>query len=329
MQLEKKRDIYVDVSKGIAMLMVVSIHTEVFHEINFPYPIIAVPFFFFMSGFFDKSDKPLRQWIGKTSLSLIGTTVIWTTIGFIYLSFLNLVKTGFSVSALSTVPYLFNFGVAWFLVALFYAKILVWLFSKLKLPVYIVLLIFIAAGAFISKINIPVLVDEGIAAIPFYYLGKVIYPYLRRIRNFELTMLALLGLACMIAMRGNWFPCTLVPIDIDYHVMMYPVFFITTSLSFATIIWVSRKLANISFLADYGTQSLGILVIHPLLLHTCAVVLNRVFIVGSALWIAFFLCAYVAVCILSYYFSVLISRHCPILLGKKPRSLKWDGPQEM
>ena len=136
MQLEKKRDIYVDVSKGIAMLMVVSIHTEVFHEINFPYPIIAVPFFFFMSGFFDKSDKPLRQWIGKTSLSLIGTTVIWTTIKFVYLSFLNLVKTGFSVSALSTVPYLFNFGVAWFLVALFYAKILVWLFSKLKLPVY-------------------------------------------------------------------------------------------------------------------------------------------------------------------------------------------------
>lgn len=46
-----KRDEFVDVAKGIAMLLVVRIHTEVFGVINAPYPVIAVPFFFFISGF--------------------------------------------------------------------------------------------------------------------------------------------------------------------------------------------------------------------------------------------------------------------------------------
>ena len=42
--MSKQRDLYVDVAKGIAMLLVVRIHSEVFGVLQVPYPIIAVPY---------------------------------------------------------------------------------------------------------------------------------------------------------------------------------------------------------------------------------------------------------------------------------------------
>ena len=57
-------------------------------------------------------------------------------------------------------------------------------------------------------------------------------------------------------------------------------------------------------------------VLHPLMLHTCAVILNRVFIPSSGTWIVAFLFAYILVCIVSYYCTLLIIKHCPVLLGR-------------
>lgn len=56
MIVNQTRDDYVDVAKGICILLVVCIHTEVFGVIGMPFTYIAVPMFFFMSGFYDKSD---------------------------------------------------------------------------------------------------------------------------------------------------------------------------------------------------------------------------------------------------------------------------------
>jgi fucose 4-O-acetylase-like acetyltransferase len=47
------RDTYVDVAKGVLILLIVSIHAEVFSVIGTPFSFIAVPMFFFMSGFYD------------------------------------------------------------------------------------------------------------------------------------------------------------------------------------------------------------------------------------------------------------------------------------
>jgi fucose 4-O-acetylase-like acetyltransferase len=62
----KDRDTFVDIAKGIGMLMIVRIHTEVFSTISCPYPIIAVPLFFFLSGFYDNTTKPLKEWLPKS-----------------------------------------------------------------------------------------------------------------------------------------------------------------------------------------------------------------------------------------------------------------------
>lgn len=314
--MEKQRDTFVDVAKGIAMLLVVRIHTEVFGSIHAPYPIIAVPLFFFLSGFYDNTDKPLKVWLPKAFRSLFLTGIIWALITIFYSSLLNYLKDrtinlGRLYGMLWT-----GGGVMWFLFALFWAKCGMWIVGKSRLPVWIALPLLLVWAVLVPRINLPLLLDEGIAALPFYYLGHVLYPWISKRQGGGL-LLALIGMGCILLMPMSWFPWFLVPYSADHPMLLYPLCFTMTVLSFFPVLWIGNRLSEWKWLSAYGTQTLGILVLHPLMLHTCAVALNRLFVPGSVVWVAVFLMAYVLVCILSYYFSVWIGKHFPILLGRK------------
>lgn len=310
---QKGRDTFVDVAKGIGMLMIVRIHTEVFTTIPCPYPIIAVPLFFFLSGFYDNTTKPLKEWLPKTFKSLFLVGVIWVLISFTYLSILSYAKNRTFHIEFSWENPVMAGGVEWFLFALFFAKIAMWGIHRSKLPHWFILIILIGLGGVISRIDLPLLLDEGIAALPFYYAGFACYPYLKKHIKC-LRWPALLGIACIFIMQMNWFPILLVPYS-NKPIYLYPIFFLMTLLSFMTILWLGHLLQHQEWLAKFGRQTLGILVIHPLLLHTCAISFNRLFVKGSVVWIITFLIAYVIVCIASYMFTHWIKKHTPILLG--------------
>lgn len=316
--MKNQRDAYVDVAKGIAMLLVVRIHTEVFGVINAPYPIIAVPLFFFLSGFYDNTYKPVNEWLPKTFKSLFVTGVIWVFLSFGYVSLLRYIKDGtLSVNFSLTKP-LIGGGVTWFLFALFYAKCCVSMLNKSKLPKSISFMLLLFVGAAASKTNLPLLFDEGLAATPFYYLGKLCYPYINKERNSD-KWLAVGGLVCLLLMPCRWFPWVMVPYDSNLPVVMYPLCFFMVVLSFAPVLWIAKKLTTQKWLSEYGRQTLGILVLHPLMLHTIAVTLNRLLTPGSWCWIILFLCSYVFVCVVCYYSSLWILKYCPILLGREKR----------
>lgn len=310
-----QRDEFVDVAKGIAMLLVVRIHTEVFGVINAPYPVIAVPFFFFISGFYDNTDKPLKKWLPKSFRRLFLVGLMWIFISFVYLSLLHYIKD-------RTIPIRFSLnqpiiagGATWFLFALFYAKCLAWLVTKTRIPKLLAVILLVLFGGWISRFDLPLLIDEGIGALPFYYAGKISYPYIKSHIN-QSWWLALLGLACIILMPMDWYPWVFVSYT-EKTAYLYPCLFMMTACSFMTVLWLSKKLESQKWLAIFGQQTLGILVLHPLLLHTCAIILNRVMVKGTMPWIITFLGCYVLVCFLCYYLSVLISKHIPILLGGK------------
>ena len=309
----KQRDEFVDIAKGIAMLLVVRVHTEVFNVIHAPYPIIAVPLFFFLSGFFDNTDKPLSVWLPKTFKRLFLVGIIWVAISFAYVSVLHYLKERTFVVNFSLESPLIGGGVTWFLFALFYAKCFTWLISQIHISKWIVLPILILTGGWISQTNLPLLLDEGIAALPFYYAGKVAYPFIKSNWN-SIKWVGIIGIGCMLLMPMKWFPWVLVSYA-NKSPLLYPVFFLMTVCSFASILWIARILKCQKWLANFGTQTLGILVLHPLMLHTCAITFNRVLVKGSILWDVVFICAYIIVCFACYYLSLWISKHIPFLLG--------------
>lgn len=97
----------------------------------------------------------------------------------------------------------------------------------------------------------------------------------------------------------------------------YIITLIAVMLIFSPVLLFCNLTEKCTWLANFGRRSLGIMLTHMLMLHTVAVVLNRVFEKGSISWIITFLAAYVLVCFAAYWLTVLIERYCPILLGKK------------
>ena len=312
-----QRDEFVDIAKGIAMLLVVRIHTEVFVVIDAPYPVIAVPLFFFLSGFYDNTDKPISVWLPKTFKRLFLVGVFWVFISFAYISLLHYLKERtFDINFTWEEP-LIGGGVTWFLFALFYAKCISWIISQIHISKWIVLLALVIFGGWISRMNLPLLIDEGIAAVPFYYAGKAAYHYIKS-NGDAIKLMAIIGVCCLLLMPMDWFPWVFISYA-QKSPFLYPVFFLMTICSFATILWVSKKLEKQKWLADFGTQTLGILVLHPIMLHTCAITLNRIMIKGSLHWIITFIGCYLIVCILCYYCSKWISQHFPVLLGARTK----------
>lgn len=130
-----QREKYVDIAKGIAILLIVSIHTEVFGGVGYRLSFIAVPVFFFMSGFFDRSERGVGTWLPKALKTLILPAVVWIAVVTAYIQFLGYVKN----RSWGSLPFdWYNIagsnGPAWFLFALLYAKLMVWAILRLRLP---------------------------------------------------------------------------------------------------------------------------------------------------------------------------------------------------
>lgn len=310
------RDTYIDIAKGIAMLMIVRIHTESAYEMHIPYPIIAVPFFFFVSGFFDKGDRPWGGWLKKNAYSLLVPAIIWSLITWIFVTGLSVVKSGnlYDIS----LPVIGG-GVTWFLIALFVAKILVGIIERV-VPVGLKYRQWFMYGGVVTicwtlaGINLPLMIDEGLTALPFYLLGKILYPRIKQLCGN--TGLVVAGLIIAFMMLWPPFPAAIISFNsLNDEVRLYPLFCFVIICAFLPLLRLCMLIKN-NWLSDFGQHTLGVLVIHPLVLHASSVVLNRVLVKGSVAWLMCFAVAYVVAVVFSYYATKIIVKKCPILLGK-------------
>lgn len=164
------------------------------------------------------------------------------------------------------------------------------------------------------KINLPLFFDEGCAAFPLYITGKYMYPYLSKIlSNFYLVILGVVALGAFVLHKVSF---TIVPISNGDYAPSYLLAIGLLVLCFLPFLWFSARCVRFSWLSHIGQVSLGIMLLHAPMCHTAAVVLNRVFEVGSPVWILCFLVAYIIIVALSYSLTKIIEKYCPILLGK-------------
>lgn len=312
----KNRDTYVDVAKGIGIMLIVSIHTEVFGVMGYPLSFIAVPVFFFMSGFYDRAERNIGQWFPKSLRTLILPAIIWILVVTAYIKLLGYAKD----RSWGDNPFnLFNMvgynGPAWFLFALLYAKMLTWGLIKTKLPKFAIWGGSFLVGYLGINMNMPLLFDEGCAALPIYVTGKYCYPYLRKI--LETKWLLVAGVAALCLYFWHHVSFVIVPQTNGDFAPFYLVALGVMFMCFVPFMFVSEKLHNQRWLISLGQRSLGIMLLHSPMCHTAAVVLNRVFEPDSTAWIACFLVAYVAIVFVAYWATVVIEKYVPVLLGKK------------
>lgn len=320
-KLNRKRDTYVDVAKAIGILLIVSIHTEVFGEFGYPLSFIAVPVFFFMSGLYDRSERGLGQWLPKSLKTLILPAIIWILIATAYGKILGYAKDrSWGGNPFSLYNMTGGNGAAWFLFALLYAKVLTWGIIRIKLPKFVLWGGSLLIGYAGMNINMPLLFDEGCAALPLYVTGKLAYPYLReKMENKGLLVAGIIALCLYL-----WYLVSfmIVPHSNGNFTPYYLVALGLMLLCFVPFLFISEKLQNQKWLVSLGQHSLGIMLLHAPMCHTAAVMLNRVFEPASLYWIVSFLIAYVCIVFVSYWGTVLIERYIPIMLGKKSEHMK-------
>ena len=320
-KLNRKRDTYVDVAKAIGILLIVSIHTEVFGEFGYPLSFIAVPVFFFLSGFYDRSERNIGQWLPKSLKTLILPAIIWILIATTYGKLLGYVKDrSWGENPFSLYNMTGGNGPAWFLFALLYAKVLTWGMIRIKLPKFALWGGSLLIGYAGMNINMPLLLDEGCAALPLYVTGKLSYPYLREIMENKGLLVA--GIIALCLYLWHLVSFMIVPQSNGNFTPYYLVALGLMLLCFVPFLFISEKLQNQKWLVSLGQHSLGIMLLHAPMCHTAAVILNRVFEPASLYWIVSFLIAYVCIVFVSYWGTVLIERYIPIMLGKKSENMK-------
>lgn len=170
------RDVTVDVAKGFCILLVVCIHSEVFGYVPMPFTFIAVPMFFFMSGFFDHTDKPLGHFALRNMRSLLLPAAIWTAVGVVYLMLLTLLKGDHPTYTFDPINPCTGNAPCWFLVALAWVKFFSWLFDHLRVNACVAIAVALVIGYIGINHQMPFYLDEGCAALPLYLLGKRLYP---------------------------------------------------------------------------------------------------------------------------------------------------------
>lgn len=69
-------------------------------------------------------------------------------------------------------------GPVWFLIALLYAKIITGCMVRSNLPKFVLFVCSFVIGYIGATYQMPLLIDEGMAALPLYYTGMLAFPYL-------------------------------------------------------------------------------------------------------------------------------------------------------
>ena len=192
--------------------------------------------------------------------------------------------------------------------------------SRIKLPKFVLWGGSLLIGYAGMNINMPLLFDEGCAALPLYVTGKLVYPYLREIMENKGLLVA--GVIALCLYLWHLVSFTIVPQSNGNFAPYYLVALGLMLLCFVPFLFISEKLQNQKWLVSLGQHSLGIMLLHAPMCHTAAVILNRVFEPASLFWIVSFLIAYVCIVFVSYWGTVLIERYIPIMLGKKSENMK-------
>lgn len=311
----KQRDDFIDVAKGLCILFVVTIHTELFGVLGTPYPVLAVPFFFFMSGFYDRPQLRFQELLKNNWKRLLLPTFIWMLIAYIHRSAMYYMGHGGIQFNFSWTNPIFANGAAWFIFALFYAKLIMWGVSRLRLPKFAESILVLCLGMLGCWHEMPMLLDEGLSALPLYYIGKVLYPSIKeRINN---KLLIVIGAIAFASILSPLYPYVLVPMRTEGMLLWYPLMFAIAVMSFFFFLFTSNLLKTCKWLSLYGQHTFGILLTHCIFLHTFAVIFNRTLGNGTPIWILAFALAYIFTCWASFKISRLCEKYIPLLIGKK------------
>jgi polysaccharide biosynthesis protein PslL len=336
--MSQKRLLYIDIAKGLGILLVALAHNDLADYAPFLYHWIYsfhMPLFFFLSGLFFKPEGGLIDLLRRRFDSLLKPyffSIFLIYFGAIFFNTMGL-PTAFGriLKAFYANGYSLDWVAMWFLPALFTVNLFAFLFylafrwSKNAWPRWIGLLVVLVIGAWTVnwfnplKINLlgrnlalnglPWSIDLALLAGFFFILGREVYRHVPQ--DWFTSIWMLLGAAAVNLGLNLFFPETM---DLNTRAYASPVVFTLEAISGILLIlaisrWLERGPGWLSgFFAYMGRISVLILIFHNPVQSYLTSKID--FVIGGSIYSP----------LITYPFSIAI----PVLiyeLGVKPNSI--------
>lgn len=307
----KTRIEYMDLAKGICIIMVVLFHVAKYYDttllVNRFFKLIRMPLYFFLSGFFFKSYRGFFDFLKRKTNKLLIPFAFWYlfSIGFYLLMFYV-----FGISLSSKCDYVFQNMITafwvkedfpnapiWFLLCLFWVNMLfyvVYLLSKKRKNSLLSVLIFsmLCGGIGLlfwrQGINLPAYIDSAFTSVPFFCFGYMVKStkilerekYDRYSLLISAILIVVIGIVALFTGKG--YSLKFNTFHFESALIAYPCGFLGTM----AIILFSKKVNHIPIVSMYGRYSIMILVTHSILMRVYDLLLQSVGVVGPmALWV--------------------------------------------
>lgn len=299
---------WVDIAKGIGMILVIAGHTFAL-EYSAPIYTFHMPLFFLISGLFIRTNEDIRTYIFKRAKALL---LVWLIAFLICLGICLLIPSWrelLTTNAFVKDLYSANTNVIqnsslWFLICLFVAELLFWLIDNIKQkmkPYIFYSLFFIYALVilwlpsilnFISQYvplienRLPWKIDTALSATVFIAIGNWCKPYIMKyISKLNILYVIMIAICWFILAKFNgWTNMNALSFG-RYRLLFYPI-------AFMGILWVfglSYNIARVSkvvsnFLSIYGKSSLIIFVSQSMIIRLYILVMNHLYDLDMTLY---------------------------------------------
>lgn len=272
---------YIDVSKGVCILLVMLIHIGVPEPIP-NISIAKVPLFFILSGFFFKDDqktfaektlKGYKRLIIPFLFFYLLSYLLYYVAGFLYPPFYEMTEASGILDCFTQKQY-FN-GPLWFLPCLFIVQLLtngILALSKQTLVRTVLVVIVGCAGFLLSvvEIDLPLAADTAMVAVPLFLLG---------FWSNKLCLFKKYGIILLCASLGVYAIAYFSsPFDIAmslnrYNVNIFFFYALCIFFSFMVILFCKMLIPNNRYIAYIGRNTLLLLCTHHIIYRPVKLVL--------------------------------------------------------
>lgn len=299
---QTKRIEYIDLAKGICIILVVAFHISAFYHVPFPassfFRAFRMPLYFFLSGFFFKTYGGFLSFIRKKTNKLLVPFVFFYLTLSVFLSIFLYREFGIVLEyavnfdfwpALTEFITRENFpnSPIWFLLCLFEINILFYICYtiadycpefKLGLLLCLTFLIGVSGlGLSWFKMNLPMFIDSSMTSLPFFMMGYVIKNHTSILQQSRMDKYSLLiiivcfVLVFLLAGKGVSYKTN------QFRGIAYLTIYICGFLGTMGIILTAKKLIKLPLVSYWGRYSIMILVTHRVVYQIYAPLIKAIY----------------------------------------------------
>ena len=180
----KNRIEYIDLAKGICIMLVVISHCQ----IDIPYlNYIRMPLYFVLSGLFFKEYTGFLDFVIRKTNKILIPFLFFYLLGFLLYYLLYLVAPDVRINSVVERFYLYDpiysqlcvNSPLWFLLSLYTVNIIFYLINKISRSIWVlgVVMLLVALCAYICKEQewfLPIYLEKSLFYMPFFFLGNVL-----------------------------------------------------------------------------------------------------------------------------------------------------------